>query len=79
MSGETEQTARVAIRLGVGENGEMLRIILDDCQRYVIPLDKALADGDYEPPSMFDHFVIDQAHIRNVTFEVLGAPPPGSP
>jgi hypothetical protein len=60
--------------IGVGEHGEVRRIVLDDCQRYVIPLDKAFTSVTYQPLSIFDHFVIEQAHIRNITFEVLDTP-----
>lgn len=62
--------------LGVTEHGDIRRIVLDDCQRYVIPLNAPTTGATLRVLSIFDHFVIDQSHIRNVTFEVLEGPNP---
>jgi hypothetical protein len=57
--------------LGLGTQGEIKRIMLDDCQRYIIDLTKPSPAIGYPPLSVFDHFAIDSAQIRSVTFEVL--------
>jgi hypothetical protein len=64
--------------LGVGSKGEITRLMLNDCERYLIPLDKAMANQAFLPLSFFDHFNIDASHIRNVTFEIASKslPPP---
>jgi hypothetical protein len=62
--------------IALNHDGSIKRINLDECERYMIDLAEDLGDtfDKREPLSLFDHFTIEAAHIRNVVFEYISIP-----
>jgi hypothetical protein len=57
--------------LALDADGNILRLNLTDCERYVVDMTASIIDLDMEPLSYFSYLSLERSRIRNVTFELL--------
>lgn len=62
--------------LALQADGSVARIVLRECERYVVGVDTSWSELDLPPLSLFPLMSIDAANIRNIAFETVPVAPP---